>query len=106
MGKKKLTETEVHEHLGLLPGWSLANDTLHKEFEFASFGKAMEFVNQIAETAEAVQHHPDIDIRYKKVKMATSTHDVGGLSLLDVETAAAADDIAAAIASDRVVTIS
>ena len=56
--------------------------------------QSMEFVNQVAETAESVNHHPDIDVRYSAVTLALTTHDSGGLTLNDVDLAAACDDFA------------
>jgi 4a-hydroxytetrahydrobiopterin dehydratase len=48
----------------------------------------MRFVNAVAEQAEAAQHHPDIDIRYNKVRLRLATHDAGGLTAKDFELAA------------------
>jgi 4a-hydroxytetrahydrobiopterin dehydratase len=57
----------------------------------------MEFVNQVAEEAESVNHHPDIDIRYNKVTLALTTHDSGGITQNDVDLAVAADQVADAV---------
>jgi 4a-hydroxytetrahydrobiopterin dehydratase len=86
--------------MSLLPKWELVGATIGRLFEFESFTKSMEFVNQVAENADAVNHHPDIDIRYNKVRLLLTTHDAGGLTLLDMEMAAAADDIAGVIAQN------
>ncbi|MGI4790712.1 MAG: 4a-hydroxytetrahydrobiopterin dehydratase [Janthinobacterium lividum] len=89
-----LTENEITDHLEKLPGWMLEDGTISKTYHFAGFMKAMEFVNQVAEAAEDVNHHPDIDIRFGKVTLALTTHDSSGLTLNDMDLAAASDDLA------------
>jgi 4a-hydroxytetrahydrobiopterin dehydratase len=63
-----LTEREIRESLSGLPGWSYLHNSIERQFEFPDFTAAMKFVNRVAEAAEEVNHHPDIDIRYNKVK--------------------------------------
>lgn len=94
MAAPKLSEDEIQEHLAKLPGWRVDDITLSKTYRFPSFVKSMEFVNQLAELAESVQHHPDIDIRYDKVTIRLSTHDSSGITKKDIELAASADDLA------------
>lgn len=89
-----LSEDEIEDHLIRLPEWTRTSGIITRTFEFADFVQAMEFVNQVAETAEDVNHHPDIDVRYSKVTLALTTHDSGGLTLNDVDLAAACDDFA------------
>jgi 4a-hydroxytetrahydrobiopterin dehydratase len=72
-----------------LAGWELVGGELVRVVEFRDFVAAMEFVNRVAEQAEAAGHHPDIDIRYNKVRLALVTHDSGGITAKDVEMAAA-----------------
>ena len=74
-----------------LPKWQRAGSLIRREFEFSDFIAAMAFVNRVAEAAEAAQHHPDIDIRWNRVCLAFTTHDAGGLTVLDFELAAACD---------------
>ena len=83
----KLEQNEIEEALQGLNGWRQQGDEINKEFSFADFSLAMEFVNHVAGAAQAVEHHPDIDIRYDKVKLALSTHSEGGLTKKDVELA-------------------
>ena len=92
-----LTENEIKDHLTKLPDWMLAGGTISKTYQFADFTKAMQFVNQVAEAAEDVNHHPDMDIRYDKVTLALTTHDSSGLTLNDIDLAAASDDLADAV---------
>ena len=98
MSAAKLSAEEIAQHLGKLPGWSNQNDALTKTYTFKNFTGAMQFVNLVAETAEVVQHHPDIEIRYTKVTLTLSTHDAGGVTQKDVDSAASADDYADTVA--------
>jgi 4a-hydroxytetrahydrobiopterin dehydratase len=86
-----LSETEVNRGLASLPKWQLQGDTIIRDFSFADFAAAMVFVNQVAEKAEAAGHHPDIDIRWNKVRLALSSHDAGGLTEKDLSLAATID---------------
>lgn len=94
---QKLSSDELTRHLDVLPGWRLEGGALIKRYDFADFVRAIEFVNLIAQSAEAVQHHPDIDIRYNKVTLGLTTHDAGGVTHLDVQFAASADDASASL---------
>ena len=78
-----MSDTEVKAALGELPGWELVGGDIVKEYKFADFVAAIAFVNQLAERAEAANHHPDIDIRWNKVRLALSTHSEGGLTSND-----------------------
>jgi 4a-hydroxytetrahydrobiopterin dehydratase len=71
-----------------MPDWHIVDSQLERWFEFQSFKLAMEFVQQVAEIAERMDHHPDIDIRYRKVRLSLTTHSAGGLTNLDIEAAA------------------
>jgi 4a-hydroxytetrahydrobiopterin dehydratase len=93
----QLSEDEITDHLQRLPGWTRQGEAITKTYAFADFSRAMDFVNQVAETAESVNHHPDIDIRYHKVTLSLTTHDSGGLTRNDVSLAAACDDFADAV---------
>ena len=86
-----LSETEVQQALQQLPGWKKNGSAIERNFQFPDFVKAMDFVNQIAEAAEAVNHHPDIHISYNKVTLALISHDSGGITLLDLALAGAID---------------
>ena len=61
-------------------GWSEDGDALVREFEFESFPAAVAFVQRLAELAEREDHHPDIDIRYRRVTVRWSTHSAGGVT--------------------------
>ena len=90
----KLSDEDVRARLSEVVGWEVADGMLKKSFTFADFIQSMQFVNRLAEAAEAAQHHPDIDIRYDKVHIALSTHDSGGISEKDFALAQEADAVA------------
>ncbi len=64
-------------------GWDRKNGKIKQQFEFGGFPAAIRFVNQVARLAEKADHHPDIDIRYKKVRLTLTTHSAGGLTQKD-----------------------
>ncbi len=80
---ERLTGAELTKALEKSPGWTLESDCLTRTFHFADFVEAMRFVNNTAAAAEQMGHHPDIDIRYNRVKIALTTHDAGGITGLD-----------------------
>jgi 4a-hydroxytetrahydrobiopterin dehydratase len=80
----RLTDDQVAAALADLPGWTRDGDEIVKTFELPTFAAAIEFVDRIAERAEAANHHPDLDIRYRRVRVALTTHDARGLTDNDV----------------------
>ena len=85
--RQKLSDLEIQRALGGLAGWSRRGDALVKTYTFARFGEGIAFVGRVANVADEMDHHPDIDIRYTKVTMSLSTHDVGGITKSDLELA-------------------
>jgi 4a-hydroxytetrahydrobiopterin dehydratase len=79
-----LSDAELTEALAGLPGWAREGDVIVKTYELPTFPAAIAFVGQIAPRAEAANHHPDLDIRYRKVRVALATHDEGGITEKDV----------------------
>ena len=79
-----LTDSEIQQALGRLPGWKRSGIAIQRLFEFPDFKAAMAFVNKIANAAEQANHHPDIDIRYNKVTMSLVSHDSGGITKRDI----------------------
>jgi 4a-hydroxytetrahydrobiopterin dehydratase len=77
------TETRVRA----LPGWKIVSGELVRTFTFKDFLSSIDFVNQIAKYAEGAGHHPDIDIRYNRVRVSLMTHDAGGLTEKDFDLA-------------------
>jgi 4a-hydroxytetrahydrobiopterin dehydratase len=84
-----LGKDEVQERLSFLAGWTEEEGEIVRYAEFPDFVAAMGFVNSVAAKAEAAGHHPDIDIRYNRVRLALVTHDQGGLTQRDFDLAAA-----------------
>ena len=80
----KLTPEQIETGLQGLPDWTLNGESIQRTFGFDDFIQSMAFVTRVAERAEAVQHHPDILVRYNKVTLTLSTHDAGGLSEKDL----------------------
>ena len=89
-----MSDTEVKAALADLPGWELAGNDIVREYKFADFVAAIAFVNQLADKAEAANHHPDIDIRWNKVRLALSTHSEGGLTEKDFALASEIESLA------------
>ncbi len=83
----KLNDASIQDWLGGRPGWSRDGDALVKTFAFDSFRNAIVFVNRLATLADQHEHHPDIDIRYNKVRVSLSTHDAGGITDKDTSMA-------------------
>jgi len=82
-----LLEAEVRQSLQQLPGWKQSGKAIERVFQFDNFVRAMEFVNRIAEAAEAVNHHPDILVNYNKVTLTLVSHDSGGVTQRDIKMA-------------------
>jgi 4a-hydroxytetrahydrobiopterin dehydratase len=89
-----LSDDEVSKGLGDLPGWSRAGDAVEKTFELASFPDAVAFVTRVGFLAEAADHHPDLDIRWRKVRVALSTHSEGGITAKDLSLAGEIEAVA------------
>ena len=91
-----LSDGEIRQALQQLPGWKHNGRAIERIFQFDNFVRAMEFVNQIAEAAEAVNHHPDILINYNKVTLTLVSHDSGGVTQRDIKMAGRINELAPA----------
>jgi 4a-hydroxytetrahydrobiopterin dehydratase len=94
--RKALSNVVIQRRLGELEGWRFSRGALRCEFKFGTFEKALQFVARVGALAEKADHHPDIDIRYSKVRLTLTTHDLGGVSELDFSLARVIDDQSAA----------
>ena len=94
----RLNAKQITAKLAVLSEWTKSGGVIQRTFAFADFVQSMRFVDKVAAEAERVQHHPDIMVRYSKVTLALSTHDVGGISEKDFDFAACADALFAASA--------
>lgn len=92
-----LSSTELAEGLKTLAGWSAQDNSIRKEFVFADFPTAVLFVSALVPGAEESDHHPDIEIHYKRVLLSYSTHSEGGVTRKDLDGAAMADAVAASL---------
>ena len=84
-----MTEAEIRAGLENLPGWSLADEKLHRELRFKTFVEAFGFMTSLALIAESMDHHPEWFNVYNRVTIDLSTHDAGGVTSKDFELAAA-----------------
>ncbi|MFD2419202.1 4a-hydroxytetrahydrobiopterin dehydratase [Amycolatopsis pigmentata] len=87
-----LTDQEISDALTKLPDWQREGESIVRTAELAGFPQAMEVVNRVAELAESVNHHPDIDIRWRTVTFRLSTHSAGGLTVKDISLAEQIDE--------------
>lgn len=78
-----LTPREIEMALRAVRHWNKKSSTIVREFQFHDFPTAIRFVNRVARLAEKAWHHPDIDIRWNKVRLTLTTHDQGGLTEKD-----------------------
>lgn len=88
-----LNAQDIKDWLKKLPEWELEKKHIERTFEFEDFNAAIDFVNAVAEIAEDEEHHPEIDIRYNKVRVQLSTHTEGGLTERDFEVAEKVDTL-------------
>jgi 4a-hydroxytetrahydrobiopterin dehydratase len=92
--RARLDDDAISRRLAELPGWDRADDEIVRTFECPDFPAAVAFVVRIGFLAEARDHHPDLDVRWRKVRVALTTHDVGGLTDWDFDLAAQIDGVA------------
>jgi 4a-hydroxytetrahydrobiopterin dehydratase len=89
-----LSDDEVRTGLGSLPGWERRNDEIEKVYELPSFADAIAFVTRVGFLAEKADHHPDLDVRWRKVRVALSTHSEGGITGKDLALAGEIESVA------------
>jgi 4a-hydroxytetrahydrobiopterin dehydratase len=87
-----LTQEQIEERLKQLdPSWRQEDKYIVREFSFPAFMEGIQFLNRVAEIAEELNHHPDINISYKDIKLSISTHYKGGLTVRDFRLAGRID---------------
>ena len=90
----KFTEDQVAENLARISNWSRQGDSILRNYSFKNFKEAMQFVNRVADEAEAQNHHPDILIYgWNNVQISLFTHSVGGLTEKDFSLAERIDKL-------------
>jgi 4a-hydroxytetrahydrobiopterin dehydratase len=85
--KEALSEAEIKKRLADLPQWKRNGKSLQRVVDFQEYLEGIDFVNIIAEIAEELNHHPDIEIRYTRVSVNCSTHRCKGITNRDFELA-------------------
>ena len=83
----KLSDAEITAGLATLLDWTREGDEIVKTFDCGTFPGAIAFVVRIGFFAERADHHPDLDVRWKRVRIALTTHDAGGLTANDLDLA-------------------
>lgn len=83
----KLSESSIEEKLKNLPGWSVKNNKLYKEFQFNDFNQAFGFMTRAAMEIEKMNHHPEWFNVYNRITVELTTHDAGGITDNDVNLA-------------------
>jgi 4a-hydroxytetrahydrobiopterin dehydratase len=89
-----LSESEIEEELAGLPGWERRGDAIAKEFDRGDFVGSVRFAASLVVPAEAMNHHPDLEISWATVTVTLSSHSEGGLTAADFELAAKIDALA------------
>jgi 4a-hydroxytetrahydrobiopterin dehydratase len=90
----RLPAPAIREALVHLPDWTVEGEGIERTFSFGDFAEAVSFVNRVASLAEETGHHPDIGIRWTRVRLRLTTHSCGGLTALDFDLAAGIEALA------------
>ena len=90
----KIDDDAIEEFLSTHPGWERDGETISKTYERSDFQETIGFVVRLAFLAEAADHHPDIDIRWKRVTLSLTTHEAGALTQRDLDLARQIESIA------------
>lgn len=94
MKPPQLTEVEITAALAALPGWSVVNGKLHREYRFPDFVHAFGFMATSALAIEAMNHHPEWGNVWNRVTIELTTHEAGGITAKDTTLAAKLEEIA------------
>ena len=94
---ERFSEAEVEARLINMPGWSVVDGKLHREYNFPDFVQAFGFMSSVALVAESMNHHPEWFNVYGRVRVYLTTHDAGGITKLDFSLADRMDKLAAGI---------
>ncbi len=94
-----MSRAEAEARVVELDGWTLDGDAVRRQFVCRDFPDAVRFVQALVPGAEAADHHPDIQINYKRVTLVYTTHSAGGLTPKDFDGARMADSVFASLTS-------
>jgi 4a-hydroxytetrahydrobiopterin dehydratase len=86
-----LSEEEIERELVNLSGWERSGEAISKAFKCGDFVGSVRFVESLVEPAEAMNHHPDLELSWDTVTVTISTHSEGGLTAADFELAGKVD---------------
>lgn len=89
-----LSDSEIETKLAGMAGWERTGEAIAKEFDRGDFVGSVAFASSLVEPAEAMNHHPDLEISWATVKVTISTHSKGGLTAADFELAAKIEALA------------
>ena len=90
-GIPPLSAEHAEQYLTSLPGWRLLDNKIEREYKFKTYLEGLEFANKIGHIAEEQDHHPDILVEWRRVKLILTTHSIKGLSENDFIMAAKAE---------------
>ena len=93
--RQKLSDADIQTRLSSMPGWSVADGKLHREYAFKDFVRAFGFMASAALVAESMNHHPEWFNVYSTVRVDLATHDAGGITELDFTLAGKMEELAA-----------
>ena len=94
-----LSDDQIQAGLADLPGWERRDDEIEKVYELPSFPDAIAFVTRVGFLAEKADHHPDLDVRWRTVRVGLSTHSEGGITNRDLALAGEIESAAAGSAA-------
>lgn len=92
--KPQLSHAQIAEKLHERPAWHHRGNAIERTYDRGDFNGSIAFVNAVAEVANALDHHPDIEIRWNEVRLTLCTHDAGGLTERDFALADRIDALA------------
>jgi 4a-hydroxytetrahydrobiopterin dehydratase len=90
-----LAQNDIDAHLAdVNTGWTGSTNALKRSIEFADFPTAVEFISRLAPRCEELDHHPDLDLRWRRVDVSLATHSAGGVTAKDFTLAGVIDEVA------------
>lgn len=93
------SESQLKDVMAELPGWTVREEKLYRQYTFKDFVAAFGFMSQVALLAEKMDHHPDWSNTYNRVDISLTTHDLGGISMRDITLAKQIDEHFSAVTS-------
>lgn len=94
MAFRRLSDGEIKDATGSMPGWEVLDGKLHKEYIFETFNAAFGFMTRAAMEIEKMDHHPEWSNVYNRLAVDLTTHDAGGITSNDISLARTLDALA------------